>query len=58
MHKFIKYKDSVELQKFVKLKKIKSNKVFRYNFHNNNADKDQLMMIWQKKNMFIPQKSF
>ena len=28
-------------------------KVFRYNFHKNKNDKDQLMMIWQVKNYFF-----
>ena len=58
MYKFIKYKDSIELNKFLKNKKFISNGVFRYNFHQNNNDKDQLMMIWQKKIIFTRQRSF
>ena len=56
MYKFIKYKDSIELNKFLKNKKFISNGVFRYNFHQSNNDKDQLMMIWQKKKLSLPAK--
>jgi cupin fold WbuC family metalloprotein len=58
MYKFIKYRDSIELNKFLKNKKLTSNSVFRYNFHQSNNDKDQLMMIWQKKNYLYPPKKF
>lgn len=57
MYKFLKYSDSIELQKYAK-KKIRFDKVFRFNFHKNNNDEDQLMMIWQKKNYYYPPKKF
>ena len=57
MYKFLKYSDSIELQKYAK-KKIKFDKVFRFNFHKNINDEDQLMMIWQKKNYYYPPKKF
>ncbi len=52
MYKFLKYSDSIELRKYAK-KKIKFDKVFRFNFHKNNNDEDQLMMIWQKKKVLL-----
>ena len=57
-HKFLTFQKSVSLKKFLS-KKLPNNKsVFRYNFHKNNNDKDQLMMIWQRKNYFYPPKKF
>ena len=57
-HQFIKFSKSITLKKFLK-KKIPDNKnVFRYNFHKDNNDKDQLMMIWQIKDYFFPPKKF
>tara|TARA_B100000787_G_scaffold143980_1_gene113698 strand:- start:338 stop:775 length:438 start_codon:yes stop_codon:yes gene_type:complete len=58
MHKFIKFNHAITLQKFLKKKLKKSQKVFRYIFHKNEKDKDQLMMIWQKKNYYFPPKKF
>ncbi len=58
MYKFIKFKHSITLEKFFKKKFKKEQNVFRYNFHENENDKDQLMMIWQKKNYFHFPKKF
>ena len=58
MHKFIKFNHAITLQKFLKKKLKKGQKVFRYIFHKNEKDKDQLMMIWQKKNYYFPPKKF
>ena len=58
MHKFIKFKHAITLQKFLKKKLKKGQNVFRYNFHKDEKDKDQLMMIWQKKNYYFPPKKF
>jgi cupin fold WbuC family metalloprotein len=58
MHKFIKFNHAITLQKFLKKKLKKSQKVFRYIFHKDEKDKDQLMMIWQKKNYYFPPKKF
>ena len=58
MHKFIKFNHAITLQKFLKKKLKKGQKVFRYIFHKNKKDKDQLMMIWQKKNYYFPPKKF
>tara|TARA_B100001057_G_C22787640_1_gene926271 strand:- start:184 stop:624 length:441 start_codon:yes stop_codon:yes gene_type:complete len=57
-YKFIKFSKSITLKKFLKKKIPSKTNVFRYNFHKNNEDKDQLMMIWQKKNYFFPPKKF
>ena len=57
-YKFIKYSKSISLKKFLKKKMPEKTKVFRYNFHKNKNDKDQLMMIWQVKNYFFLQKNF
>ena len=58
MFKFIKSKNSLTLNKYLKKKLKKNESIFRYNFHNNNDDSNQLMMIWQKKNYFFPPKKF
>ena len=58
MHKFIKFNHSITLKKYQKKKLKKDQKVFRYIFHKNEKDKDQLMMIWQKKNYYFPPKKF
>ena len=58
MHKFIKFNHAITLQKFLKKKLNKDQKVFRYIFHKDEKDKDQLMMIWQKKNYYYPPKKF
>ena len=58
MHKFIKFNHAITLKKFLKKKLKKSQKVFRYIFHKDEKDKDQLMMIWQKKNYYFPPKKF
>ena len=58
MHKFIEFNYAITLQKFLKKKLKKNQKVFRYNFHKDEKDKDQLMMIWQKKNYYFPPKKF
>lgn len=58
MYKFVKFKHSITLTKFLKKKFKKDQYIFRYNFHENENDKDQLMMIWQKKNYFHPPKKF
>ena len=57
-YKFIKYSKSISLKKFLKKKMPEKTKVFRYNFHKNKNDKDQLMMIWQVKNYFFSPKKF
>tara|TARA_B100000902_G_C27294165_1_gene908924 strand:- start:1261 stop:1707 length:447 start_codon:yes stop_codon:yes gene_type:complete len=56
--KFIKFDKSVSLKKYLNKKLSKNTNVFRYNFHKNNSDKEQLMMIWQRKNYFFPPKKF
>ena len=58
MYKFVKFNHSITLAKFLKKKFKKDQYIFRYNFHENENDKDQLMMIWQKKNYFHPPKKF
>ena len=58
MHKLIKFSHSISLNRFLKKKLKKGQKVFRYIFHENDNDKDQLMMIWQKKNYYFPPKKF
>jgi cupin fold WbuC family metalloprotein len=58
MFKFVKSKNSLTLNKFLKKKLKKNESVFRYNFHKNNNDTNQLMMIWQKKNYFFSPKKF
>ena len=58
MHKIIKFNHAITLQKYLKNKLKKGQKVFRYIFHKNENDKDQLMMIWQKKNYYFPPKKF
>ena len=58
MYKFIKFNYAITLQKFLKKKLKKGQKVFRYIFHKDDKDKDQLMMIWQKKNYYFPPKKF
>lgn len=58
MHKFIKFNYATTLQKYQKKKLKKDQKVFRYIFHKNEKDEDQLMMIWQKKNYYFPPKKF
>ena len=57
-YKFVKHSNAVKLKKFLKKKLKKDEKVFRYNFHENERDKDQLMLIWQKKGYFHPPKKF
>ena len=56
MHKLIKFSDSISLNRFLKKKLKKGQKVFRYIFHENDNDKDQLMMIWQKKKLLLSSK--
>ena len=58
MYKNIKFNHSITLKKFINKKLKKNQNIFRYNFHENNKDKDQLMMIWQRKNYFYPPKKF
>ena len=58
MYKNIKFKHSITLKKFLNKKLKKDQNIFRYNFHDTKNDKDQLMMIWQKKNYFYPPKKF
>ena len=58
MYKYIKFNHAITLQKFLKKKLKKGQKVFRYIFHKNKKDKDQLMMIWQKKDYYFPPKKF
>ena len=58
MFKYIKSKNSLTLNKFLKKKLKKNESVFRYNFHKNNDDTNQLMMIWQRKGYFFPPKKF
>ena len=58
MYKFIKFNHSTTLQKYLKKKLKKDQNVFRYIFHQNEKDEDQLMMIWQKKNYYFPPKKF
>ena len=58
MYKYIKFNHAITLQKFLKKKLKKGQKVFRYIFHKNKNDKDQLMMIWQKKNYYFMPKKF
>ena len=58
MHKIFKFNHAITLQKYLKNKLKKGQKVFRYIFHKNENDKDQLMMIWQKKNYYFPPKKF
>ena len=53
MYKFIKFNHAITLQKFLKKKLKKGQKVFRYIFHKDDKDKDQLMMIWQKKKLLF-----
>ena len=57
-HQFIKFSKSITLKSFLKKKIPANTNVFRYNFHMDNNDKDQLMMIWQVKNYFFPPKRF
>ena len=56
--KFVKYKDAFDLNKFLKKKLPLKKNVFRYNFHKNNLDEDQFMLIWQRKNYYYPPKKF
>lgn len=56
--KFVKYKDAFDLKKFLKKKLPLKKNVFRYNFHKNNLDEDQFMLIWQRKNYYYPPKKF
>ena len=58
MYRLIKFNHAITLQKFLKKKLKKGQKVFRYIFHKDEKDKDQLMMIWQKKNYYFPPKKF
>jgi cupin fold WbuC family metalloprotein len=58
MFKFINSKHSLTLKKYLKKKLSKNQNIFRYNFHKNNNDTNQLMMIWQKKNYFFPVKKY
>ena len=55
-YQFVKFAKSITLKNFLKKKMPANTNVFRYNFHKDNNDKDQLMMIWQIKNYFFPPK--
>ena len=45
MNKFIKFNHAITLKKFLKKNLKKRKKVFRYIFHKDEKDKEQLMMI-------------
>jgi len=57
-YQFVKFAKSITLKNFLKKKMPANTNVFRYNFHKDTSDKDQLMMIWQIKNYFFPPKKF
>ena len=57
-YKFVKFKHSFDLKKYLKKKLPVKENVFRYNFHKNNLDKSQFMLIWQRKNYYYPAKKF
>lgn len=55
---FVRWKDFSLINNFAKKKVLKNKNIFRYNFHSNKSDAQQLMLIFQKRGYFYPPKKF